>query len=219
MLQGMKFVACLGLVALAAALPAADRRRVGEAGKFDYYLLSMSWSPGYCATHGGAADNAQCGPGRHFAFVLHGLWPQYKQPQQGRDWPEYCSEEPGLRNPASMLDIMPSPTLIRHEWERHGTCSGLSADAYFALGRKALGSVKAPPALQSPKSYQTMSPAAVKQQFLKANPALRPEGLAIQCSSNYLSEVRVCVDRNLSPVPCTGQKECKAPSLRIPPVR
>ena len=37
----------------------------------------------------------------------------------------------------SMLDLMPAPRLVYHEWDQHGTCSGLAAQAYFDLVRKA----------------------------------------------------------------------------------
>ena len=30
-------------------------------------------------------DRQQCAPGRRFAFVVHGLWPQYT-----KGWPEFC---------------------------------------------------------------------------------------------------------------------------------
>jgi ribonuclease I len=43
------------------------------AGVFDYYLLTLSWSPTFCLTH---KDDAQCS-GKGYGFVLHGLWPQY----------------------------------------------------------------------------------------------------------------------------------------------
>ncbi|CAB3778800.1 Ribonuclease [Paraburkholderia ultramafica] len=43
-------------------------------GKFDYYVLSLSWSPDYCS--GNAQDTQQCGPTKRFGFVPHGLWPQ-----------------------------------------------------------------------------------------------------------------------------------------------
>jgi hypothetical protein len=32
--------------------------------------MSLSWSPGFCATGAGQDDPLQCGPERHFAFVL-----------------------------------------------------------------------------------------------------------------------------------------------------
>ena len=42
----------------------------------------------------------------------------------------------------SMLDLMPAPGLIFAEWDKHGTCSGLGARAYFETIRKARAAVK-----------------------------------------------------------------------------
>ena len=36
-----------------------------------------------------------------------------------------------------MLDLMPAPGLIFNEWDKHGTCSGLSQSGYFEQIRKA----------------------------------------------------------------------------------
>lgn len=192
-----------------------SRQARGEAGKFDYYLLSMSWSPAYCAEQGGQQNDPQCAPGRKFAFVLHGLWPQYAN---GR-WPQFCSDEPGLKDPKAMLDIMPSASLVRHEWTKHGTCTGLNAEGYFAQARKAFASILIPSRFQGPKKYLVLSPAEVVQEFQGANPGLPAESVSVQCSSNYLSEVRVCLDKNLKPVPCKGQRSCRAAEVRMPPVR
>lgn len=206
----------LAILLLAAlSLGAQSRTRAGEPGKFDSYLLALSWSPAYCADRGGERNDPQCSPGRRFAFVLHGLWPQY---DNGR-WPENCSSAPGLADPRTMLDIMPSLGLIRHEWQKHGTCSGLDAGGYFALARKAFQSVRVPARFQAPKDYLVLSPDEVKQEFLKANSAWPAQSFVVQCSSQYLSEVRLCLDRNLRPIPCQGQRGCRAPTVRMPPVR
>lgn len=213
---------CLLLLALLPALCAsgADRRnKVGEPGKFDYYMLTLSWSPAYCAATGDVRNDPQCAPGRKFSFVLHGLWPQYARATNGAMWPQYCSGERGLRDPKAMLDIMPSLDLIRHEWTKHGTCTSLGAEGYFATARRAMESVKIPPRFVAPEQYLNPSPAAVKSEFVKANRGLSPASIAISCSSNYLSEVRICMDRELKPIPCSGQRECRAQSVRMPPVR
>src|SRR5438105_8337788 len=115
---------------------AAQDRRQNQPGKFDFYVLSLSWSPSFCEASGerGPAPNEQCGA-RPYAFVVHGLWPQYET-----GFPEYCQvPAPRLdRNiVSSMLDVMPAPRLIFHEWDRNGTCSGLTPRSYFDTIRKA----------------------------------------------------------------------------------
>ncbi len=75
-----------------------------ESGKFDYFALALSWSPTYCATPAGENDRSQCSPGRRFAFVVHGLWPQHE-----KGWPEYCETRESWvdeKNIAAMMDVM-----------------------------------------------------------------------------------------------------------------
>src|SRR6266496_2694367 len=133
------------LIGISAAASAQDRRQ-NAPGEFDFYVLSLSWSPSYCEEAeerggGGRSQAQQCG-GRPFSFVVHGLWPQYE-----RGFPEYCqrpSPRLGRNIMTSMLDLMPAPGLIYNEWDKHGTCSGLGARAYFETIRKARAAVKIP---------------------------------------------------------------------------
>src|SRR5271170_3989121 len=107
---------------------------------FDYYLLNLSWSPEFCHSHPNATECAQ-----HAAFVLHGLWPQ----NNSGPFPQHCSNDPGPSNPAPFGDIYPDPGLLHHEWQTHGTCSGLAPDAFFAAARQAVHSVAIPNQLTS----------------------------------------------------------------------
>ena len=86
----------------------------GKPGKFDYYALALSWSPTFCASPAGRKAKQQCDRARQYAFVVHGLWPQYH-----KGWPENCRQKaPYLKNQLirSLYDIMPSKRLIIHEW-------------------------------------------------------------------------------------------------------
>ena len=207
------------LIFAALSLPAAERRdKIGEPGKFDYYLLALSWSPAYCADRPSNND-PQCAAGRRFSFVLHGLWPQYSKRVENSYWPQFCTDEQGLRDPKPMLDIMPSTKLVRHEWDKHGTCTGLNPQGYFDLARKAYQTIRIPARFVALTQYLNISPEEVKKEFLAANASAPASAFVIACNSNFLSEVRVCLDRNLKPIPCQGQRECRAPKVRMPPVR
>ena len=116
---------------------------------FDYYLLNLSWSPEFCYSHPSAAECAA-----HDAFVLHGLWPE----NNDGTYPENCSDAPGLTDPGQYSDLYPDQGLLEHEWRTHGTCSGLSANDFFATVRKAYQSVKIPPALANLKALASMAP-------------------------------------------------------------
>ncbi|MFL6450978.1 MAG: ribonuclease T2 family protein [Bryobacteraceae bacterium] len=197
----------LSFVLLAAAsLPCA-----AQTPQFDYYLLTLSWSPEYCHGH---TSSTQCASDKHFGFVVHGLWPEYKT----GSGPQHCGSQPGLSNPASMLDIMPDLGLIQHEWTTHGTCSGLSPDQYFGLIRKAFSAVKQPTQLTSAKTQQTLSPRQVKQAFEQANPGLSDSELMINCASNYLQAVEICLTKGLQPMTCPAPRDCRASTIRVPPI-
>src|SRR5437764_14471672 len=145
---------------------AASLAAFAQTPKFDHYLLALSWSPEYCHSH---ASSTQCSSDKHFAFVVHGLWPEYNT----GSGPQNCGNQPGLSNPSSMLDIMPDLGLIQHEWTTHGTCSGLSADQYFGLIRQAFSKIKIPPVFSQATHSVTMSPLQVKQAFQASNSSLQ----------------------------------------------
>jgi len=197
------FVAALSLVALASGAEAKHRRKKQttakpRAGAFDYYVVALSWSPEHCAEPAGRSDKLQCHSKRRFAFVLHGLWPQFE-----KGYPQQCSTaplEPAVRD--SMLEVMPSTKLVHHEWSKHGTCSGLSPEGYFARARSAFTSVRIPPTYQSPENAFTTDVSGVEQAFREVNAALQPEGIAVRCRGRFLQEVRVCLTRDLQPRAC-----------------
>ena len=212
------------LLALVVALPVSGqpRRRGGDVpGQFDYYALALSWSPTYCASIAPGDGGTQCNGGRPYAFVLHGLWPQYQ-----RGWPESCEtgSRPWVPDRVidDMLDIMPSKPLIIHEYRKHGTCSGLSPEAYFDTARRAYSSIKIPERYQRPRDALRVSPGEVVNDFVKANPGLKPEMIAVTCD-NRLRELRICLSRDLRPQPCGGNentgKLCNRDEVTLPPVR
>lgn len=199
---------------------AAQRSGVNVPGDFDYYVLALSWSPSYCALEGTAADHRQCGGGRPYSFIVHGLWPQYE-----RGWPEFCPATPS-QAPAElvrgMLDLMPSEGLVRHQWAKHGTCSGLSPEGYFETTRSARARVEVPGAFARLAEHVSLAPAEVAAAFMRANPGLPPDGIAVTCDRNLLREVRVCLERgslNFRSCPPVARRSCTLDSVRMPPSR
>jgi ribonuclease T2 len=200
LLAVMLAVACvLGSFADADARRRPRRNpRPPVAGRFDYYVLSLSWSPEHCASPAGDGDHRQCGSTRRYAFIVHGLWPQF-----AKGFPESCGTTPlpvAVRD--RMLDIMPSERLVRHEWRKHGTCSGLGPEEYFAKARAAFASITIPAAFHEPPHAIRTDVAAIEREFGTVNPALTPEAIAVQCTKQYLQEIRVCFDRELRPRAC-----------------
>jgi len=214
----MRLLFCFGIIALAAFSQPRRNQPRGEAGKFDYYVLSLSWSPQYCSTPAGERDNLQCGGDRRFGFVAHGLWPQFE-----RGWPQFCATgtEPTQAEVKSILDIMPSARLVRHEWSKHGTCSGLNATQYLALVRKAYQVVRTPPEFSGPRQQVQVRPAQLKKRFIETNNLAGDGSVAVLCTGRFLSEVRVCFDKNLKSRACGAdvRDQCRVPEMIMQPVR
>src|SRR5579872_6681757 len=212
--------ACLACAA--ATYTWAEEARQNEAGQFDFYVLSLSWSPSFCAAAAerGGTRNAslQCGA-RPYSFVVHGLWPQYD-----KGFPEYCQvPAPRLNRGivSAMLDLMPAPGLIFNEWDRHGTCSGLAPRAYFETVRKARAVVKIPTEYTDLQQTLTVTPAAVTDAFIKVNPGLSSDGMAVECDRKRLTEVRICLSKDLqfSDCPEIARRNCRRDQLVMPPLR
>ena len=215
-----KFMPWLLLAALLATVPLAEARNDRRAddsvaGVFDYYLLALSWSPTFCLTH---ADNEQC-TGKGYGFVLHGLWPQYER----GGWPQFCKDAAPLtaaeRAQGSSLYV--SGQLLSHEWKKHGTCTGLGGAGYFAQADKALAVVKIPPALEPSTTSQSLAPQAIVDLFQRANPGLPSNAVAVRCNGPQLSEVWVCMSKDLTFKACDAgvRNQCRSGEIRIPAVR
>lgn len=211
----------LALILVSAGTAAAQDRRQNAPGEFDFYVLSLSWSPSFCeaASERGNSGRSQVQCERPFSFVVHGLWPQYE-----RGFPEYCQRpSPRLdRNiMSSMLDLMPAPGLIFNEWDKHGTCSGLAARAYFENIRKARAAVKIPEEFLQLSEQKSISPDALEAAFIKVNPGLSSSAISVTCTSRRLSEVRVCMSKDLQFRACEeiDRRACRRDEVVMPPVR
>jgi ribonuclease T2 len=210
-------------VVLALLLSLPGLARDTRPGAFDYFTLSLSWSPTYCAGDEARGDHQQCGPGRRFAFVVHGLWPQYNS-----GWPEYCAtRETWVPQDEidDMMAVMPSKRLIIHEWKKHGTCSGLSMSDYFQATRLLFQMVRIPARYLSPQAEIFTTPDQLVTDFVKTNRDLSGDMISVQCGNARdrarLSELRICIDRRGKFRQCGSNeaRQCRARTLVMPPVR
>lgn len=210
--------ALAGLLALAAFAAPAVARPPARAGDFDFWVLSLSWSPSYCEATGTARGDAQCA--RPFAFVVHGLWPQWN-----RGFPSDCptrQPEPTRPQVDAVLDVMPSPGLVRHEWRTHGTCSGLSAESYFTVIRRLFEKIRIPDDYKAPDQPRMVETRAVERAFMAANRGLDAGEISIQCDARRLREVRLCLKKDLSAFvscPEVERRDCRAERVFMPAVR
>lgn len=182
-----------------------------KAGAFDYYVLSLSWSPNWCNIEGRAKGSPQCDPDADFGWVLHGLWPQYET-----GWPANCNSAfrpPSRAQTGAMADIMGTSGLAWYQWNKHGTCAGLDPADYYALARRAFDAVTKPQVLRDLTRDVTLPATLIQEAFLRDNPALSADQITITCKSGAIQEARICLTRDLTPRRCGADviRDCTLP--------
>lgn len=192
-----------------------DGNRANPTGKG--YVLSLSWSPAFCAQKDPDGESDQCEIGDMRGLVVHGLWPN------GRA--EYCDSSEPRRLPDDLardvLRFMPSVGLARHEWEKHGTCSGLSQRDYFRATERAWKGFRQPDLLASAKREQRVDRNRLLDAIARANPGLPSSAVALQCGKGgTLKEIRLCLDGGLTARPCPGdtRRSCSGTITILPPL-
>ena len=207
-------LALAGPAGMARPLRSADTQAV--AGRFDYYVLALSWSPVYCGRH--PEDRQQCGSQR-YGFVLHGLWPQYANGGS----PSTCAAAVPLTEQARGLGmaVFPSEKLVAYQWRKHGSCTGMPAPDYFRLADQARHSIKLPPQFEPGSRTRETTAQAVAKAIRDSNPAMTHKSLAVVCAGPELAEVRVCLSKDLRPTACgRGVRDaCRKGTIRVPGVR
>ncbi len=205
----------LAAAALVGALAGAR-----AADNFDYYGFTLSWSPGFCETGGAAKQPTQCAPGAGAGFVVHGLWPNSASGPN----PEDC--DGGAYVPAAALQlsdgVYPDEGLARYEYRKHGTCSGLEPQAYFAAVKTLREAIVVPETLKAPREALKTSPGALTQAFIAANANLAADNMAISCRDGELVDVRICVAKSLTAFaqcPKVAGHTSHAASITIAPLR
>ena len=214
-----KLASALLLLALACSLTttsfAKHKKKPPPQANFDYYLLTMSWAPEFCATNPKGKSSSECDPKRHLGFVVHGLWPQ----NNTGAYPQDCGAAQSVSQAIvqQMMPIMPDSGLIQHEWAKHGTCSGLSVQDYFDSIQKAFGNVKVPDEYRAPADMIKDSPADIEKKFAQANNAPQ-RAFRVSCPNADFAALEVCLTKDLQYQECaTGLKECRAPQVSIRP--
>lgn len=214
--EKLKLAVALTALGIAPALPAQDR---GTAGDFDYYVLALSWQPNWCAREGRAREAEICETdgGALPGWLLHGLWPQYED-----GYPVDCpttARNPSRADTRAMAPLYGSSGLAWHQWNKHGRCTGLSADDYYALSQRAFDLVDMPDVLDALDRSVTLPATLIEEAFLAENPGWEPDMLTITCRDGYIAEARLCLTRDLEPRPCGDDvvRDCRMTSARFEP--
>lgn len=190
-----------------------------RAGEFDYYVLSLSWSANWCALEGDARNSPQCEDGAGFGWILHGLWPQYEA-----GYPEYCrtnERAPSRGDTAAMADIMGTSGLAWHQWRKHGVCTGLSSDDYYALSREAYARITRPQVFRDLSRPVTLPATLIEDAFLRDNPDMIADQITVTCRQGFVQEARICLTRDLDLRDCgmDVRRDCSLSDAQFNPMR
>ncbi|CAH9087303.1 unnamed protein product [Cuscuta epithymum] len=175
---------------------------------FDFFYFVQQWPGAYCSQRSRSCCYPKSGkPAEDFS--IHGLWPNYLSGK----WPQNCDPQTSL-DESQISDMMsameqewpslacPSSDGVRfwsHEWEKHGTCSGLNQHDYF---QKAL-SFKTKANLLQHLNQAGIRPREGKDYSLEEIKAAIKEGVGfdpfIDCNvdssgNHQLYQVYLCVD-------------------------
>jgi ribonuclease T2 len=120
-----------------------------QKSKEQQLLLALSWQNSFCETHRKVKEcrGVKDGAYTNTRFGLHGLWPQPrtnlycsvsysdKKFDKSHQWYKLPKLNLSDTTRKELLSVMPgsASNLQKHEWIKHGTCYGKSADEYYSI--------------------------------------------------------------------------------------
>lgn len=211
----------LAFTLMATGAGSAQQRTQHQPGVFDHYLLALTWMPSFCAFTGDARADTRCAPGQRRGWQVHGLWPQHAD----GGWPEFCRaphRNPSRQETARQADLFGTSGAAWHQWNKHGTCTGLNPTGYYALTRAAAEGLTMPDVFDAVSRDLRLAPQVIEDAFIEANPGMTADMLLVTCRSNAIYELRLCLTRDLTPRACAPQtlrRTCVLGSARLPALR
>ena len=235
-------------LSLAAGLPPCSCITPGKScngcpGNFDSYVLEQSWQPEFC--HGHGAQYPGCNnvaPGAYMAghLTLHGLWPQYAAARSGSTYPFNCSSsekfDPAALDKvrggrAALIEYWPnvksSPSdwqsyegFWTHEWDKHGTCTGMSQRDYFEAALEQLQKLGTPAVITDNVGKAAVPKAKIQAAYGGS------KRVSLGCGGGqYLSAVATCwaldkashlpAEQIDCPPSVIAEDTCKGPAVTI----
>ncbi len=205
---------CLAGIAslLAACSGGTHKDAAGNTILSGSFVLALSWEPAFCETSPHVPEcrtqTAESIDARQFS--LHGLWPEAvycrvdsgtREADEHHDW-QALPEVALSRTVRSELDdAMPGARslLDRHEWIKHGTCTGVDQERYYAAALALTDAVNASslPHLFSHHLGGVLSAAEIADALEKDFGAGTGEHIWLECvtdgSRRLISGVRVAL--------------------------
>ena len=170
--------------------------------QFDYYVMTLSWAPGFCDLGGQETSSPECAAGSGDGFVVHGLWPD----NEYRPNPEAClGHEATPDDLAEEHGVYPNDRLAAYEYRKHGTCTGLSAHDYFATVRNVRTRLNIPAMFQAPSERQQLAPEEWSRPSWRRTPICIPTIWRSAAATANSSTCASAWRRTCRLTPCAGR--------------
>ena len=174
----------------------------------DFYALAVSWEPSLCcAAPSRCTESGLTGAS---GLVPHGLWPSSILDKNRL---LYC-DTTGKR-----IDTTRKNKRERHEWAKHGSCSGLAREFYFAEEARLMNG-KEVKGLESAIFIHAVPPVAKKQSSLRSIPVeaivrSSERQVAVKASKDCkFQELTVCFERTAKKGVVGKQIDCPNSIMR-----
>jgi len=165
-------------------------------------LLAISWQNAFCQTHQKRREcrNVKFGDYAATHFTLHGLWPQPRNKVNCRGSRKVRLEKSLYQE---LLKVMPAAKsgLQNHEWKKHGTCYGKSADAYFedAIALVKQINASAVRELFAKNVGKTITSKNVMMAFDKAYGKGAGRKVKMMCKKGLITELQINLNGEINP--------------------
>jgi ribonuclease T2 len=165
-------------------------------------LLAISWQNAFCETHRKKRECRNVNPTAYSAshFTLHGLWPQPRNKVNCRGGKKVYLEKELYNN---LLKVMPAAKsgLHKHEWKKHGTCYGKSADKYFEDSIALIDKINnsAVQKLFAKKTGSTLTKKELMMAFDKSFGKGAGRKIKMMCKKGLITELQINLNGEITP--------------------
>ena len=175
------------------------------------WTLHLVWSPDYCEDDL-TSKEPQCTEERY--FTIDGL-----QPRFDGDKPDCVDERLSDEEAERWMTTIPNRAQIKKTWKRQGACSGLDSAGYYTQLERGSRRVLVPAEFSDVTEARHTTVQAAKAAFIRDNPGLGVDAIALDCHGRSLAGVSVCFDADFQYQACSIAARCGAGELRVKPLR
>jgi len=158
------------------------------------FTLIIRMTPAVCALDPEMQKLRQCQDG--FTLTISSLQAERNNGKRL----ENCSREPTNLSPLQervVERVMPDKQLRDEDWEKNGSCTGMSSSTYFRTIATYAQRLKVPSELASPRDT-VLSKSYIISRLQQLNPGLTEKSILLRCTSDaahdtpVLTEIRSC---------------------------